>query len=90
MAMELGKYEISVMAIARGLSKADPLLASMSEEQFKKTSNVVPMRRWMTPTDDLEALVLFLASDSGRYSTANVFIADGGQSLPRPRMRSFM
>lgn len=90
MAMELGKYGIMVAAVARGLSKTDPMLASCSEQEFQEAGKKMPLRRWTSPVRDLEALIAFLASDLGHYSTANVFIADGGQSLPRPRMKSYL
>lgn len=88
MGMELGKYGVMVAAVARGLSKTDPLLASRSEQEFQAAGKKMPLQRWTDPVRDLEALVALLASDYGHYLTSNVFIADGGQSLPRPRMKS--
>jgi len=88
MGMELGKYGVMVASVARGLSKTDPLLASRSEQEFQAAGKKMPLQRWTDPVHDLEALVALLASDYGHYLTSNVFIADGGQSLPRPRMKS--
>lgn len=90
MGMELGKYGIMVAAVVRGLSKTDPLLASRSEQQMQEAAKKMPLHRWTHPVRDLEALIAFLASDNGHYSTSNIFIADGGQSLPRPRMKSYL
>lgn len=91
MGMELGKYGIMVAVIARGLSATDPLLSSRSEQQLQEAGKkTVPLQRWTQPVRDLEAVIAFLASDLGRYSTANVVVADGGQSLPRPRMKSYL
>ncbi|XP_073388732.1 uncharacterized protein [Physcomitrium patens] len=90
MGMELGKYGIMVAAVARGLSKIDPMLASKSDEEVQKFAKKMPSQRWTHPVRDIEALIAFLVSDFGHYSTANVFIADGGQSLPRPRMKSYL
>lgn len=88
MGMELGKYGVMVAAVVRGLSKTDPLLASSSEQEVEGAARKMPLQRWMDPVHDLEALIALLASDHGHYLTCNVFIADGGQSLPRPRMKS--
>ncbi|CAK9223424.1 unnamed protein product [Sphagnum troendelagicum] len=91
LAMELGKYQISVMAIARGLTESDALPTLLTSEQaVKMASRIIPSQRWMNPGEDLEGLVIFLASDSAKYSTGNIFIVDGGQTLPRPRMRSYI
>lgn len=90
MGMELGKYGIMVAAVARGLSKTDPLLASSSEQQIQEAAKKIPLHRWPHPVRDLEGLITFLASDNSHYSTSNIFIADGGQSLPRPRMKSYL
>ena len=90
MGMELGKYGIMVASVVRGLSKTDPFLASISEQQMQEIAKKWPLHRFSNPSQDLEALIAFLASDSGFYSTANIFVADGGQSLPRPRMKSML
>lgn len=88
--MELGKYGISVTAVARGLSRVDPLLVSSSEQEVQEAGKVVPLQRWMKPGSDLKSLVLHLVTNAGKHMTASVVIADGGQSIPRARMRSFM
>jgi enoyl-[acyl-carrier-protein] reductase (NADH) len=91
LAMELGKYQISVMAIARGLTESDALPTLLTSEQaVKMASRIIPSQRWMNSGEGLEGLVIFLASDSAKYSTGNIFIVDGGQTLPRPRMRSYI
>ncbi|KAG0628997.1 hypothetical protein M758_1G069100 [Ceratodon purpureus] len=90
MGMELGKYGIMVAAVARGLSKTDPLLASRSEQQMQEAAKKMPLNRWTHPVRDIEGLIAFLASDNAHYSTSSIFIADGGQSLPRPRMKSYL
>ena len=88
--MELGKYGISVTAVARGLSRVDPLLVSSSEQEVQEAGKVVPLQRWMKPGSDLKSLVLHLVTKAGKHMTASVIVADGGQSIPRARMRSFM
>jgi NAD(P)-dependent dehydrogenase (short-subunit alcohol dehydrogenase family) len=40
----------------------------------------IPMRRWGKP-EDLEGLVVYLASDASRYHTGDSFVVDGGFSL---------
>ena len=83
MAIELGKFGIRVNAIAAGLFKSE-----ITEELFAKAwiqevaQKLVPLQRWGLVTPDLTSLVLFLASDSSSFITGNIFIVDGGYSIP--------
>ena len=45
-------------------------------EKMKKR---IPMRRFGEP-EDLEGVLLLLASDASRYMTGSVILVDGGQS----------
>jgi NAD(P)-dependent dehydrogenase (short-subunit alcohol dehydrogenase family) len=91
MAMELGKYKIRVNAIARGLTNSDSLLKPFDDYRLKKEGErIVPLRRWGNDTSDLASMVLYLGADVSSFMTGTVIFVDGGQSLVRPQMRSFL
>ena len=83
MAIELGKFSIRVNAIAAGIFKSQ-----LTEGLFAKAwiheaaQKLVPLQRWGHVSPDLTSLVVFLASDSSSYITGNIFIVDGGYSIP--------
>jgi len=89
--MEIGKHNIRVNGIARGLHLGDEYPMTVGKEKaVKLTSEVMPLRRWLDPKNDLASTVLYLVSDDSRYMTGTTIFVDGAQSLVRPRMRSFM
>ncbi|CAO2827549.1 unnamed protein product [Amaranthus hypochondriacus] len=91
MAMEIGKYQIRVNGIARGLHIDDEYPTSVGKDRSQKLAKeVVPLQRWLDPKKDLTSTVAYLISDSSRYMTGTTIFVDGGQSLARPRMRSYM
>jgi len=84
-AIEYAEYGIRVNAIAPGyfagtsLSK-DRLKVQTQEEQDLREKGILantPMKR-RGRTEELEGLLLFLASDASTYATGQVFYADGG------------
>ncbi|KAJ8752469.1 hypothetical protein K2173_004757 [Erythroxylum novogranatense] len=90
-AMEIGKYKIRINAIARGLNLEDQYPVSVGMERAAKLANeVVPLQRWLDAKTDLASTVIYLISDGSRYLTGTTIFVDGGQSLTRPRMRSYM
>lgn len=90
-AMEIGKHNIRVNGIARGLHLGDEYPMTIGREKAEKaTTEVMPLRRWLDPKNDLASTVLYLVSDDARYMTGTTIFVDGAQSLVRPRMRSFM
>jgi hypothetical protein len=90
-AMEIGKYKIRVNAIARGLHLEDAYPVSEGRERAEKLVKVaVPMQRWLDVKKDIASTVIYLKSDGSRYMTGTTIFLDGGQSLARPRMRSYM
>ncbi|KAG0456125.1 hypothetical protein HPP92_023913 [Vanilla planifolia] len=90
-AMEIGKHNIRVNAIARGLHLGDPYPISVGKERAEKmTPEVMPLQRWLDPEKDLASTVLYLVGDDSRYMTGTTIFVDGAQSIVRPRMRSFM
>ncbi|KAE9584716.1 hypothetical protein Lal_00033349 [Lupinus albus] len=90
-AMEIGKYQIRVNAIARGLHLHDEFPSFVGKERAEKLVKVAaPLERWLDVKNDLASTVIYLISDGSRYMTGTTIYVDGGQSITRPRMRSFM
>ncbi|KAJ3683557.1 hypothetical protein LUZ60_013784 [Juncus effusus] len=90
-AMEIGKHKIRVNAIARGLHLGDNYPQNIGIEKAEKsTGDVMPLKRWLDPKNDLASTVLYLIGDESRYMTGTTIFVDGAQSIVRPRMRAFM
>ncbi|KAL6541405.1 hypothetical protein OROGR_010891 [Orobanche gracilis] len=90
-AMEIGKYQIRVNAIARGLHLHDEFPLSVGTERAQKlVHEATPLHRWLDVENDLASTVIYLISDGSRYMTGTTIYVDGGQSLSRPRMKSYM
>ncbi|KAL7257136.1 hypothetical protein ACSBR1_010964 [Camellia fascicularis] len=90
-AMEIGKYQIRVNGIARGLHLDDEFPLSVGKERAEKlVKEVAPLCRWLDVKNDLASTVIYLISDGSRYMTGSTIFVDGAQSIVRPRMRSFM
>jgi NAD(P)-dependent dehydrogenase (short-subunit alcohol dehydrogenase family) len=89
--MDIGKYQIRVNAIARGLHIDDEFPLSVGKERAEKlVKEAAPLHRWLDPKDDIASTVIYLISDGARYMTGTTIYVDGAQSLVRPRMRSYM
>lgn len=90
-AMEIGKYQIRVNAIARGLHLEDEFPVSVGKERAEKlVKEAAPLHRWLDVENDLASSVIYLISNGSRYMTGTTIYVDGAQSLVRPRMRSYM
>ncbi|KAL5071271.1 hypothetical protein RYX36_022158 [Vicia faba] len=90
-AMEIGKYQIRVNAIARGLHLDDEFPLSVGRERAEKlVKEAAPLERWLDVKNDLASTVIYLINDGSRYMTGTTIFVDGAQSITRPRMRSFM
>lgn len=90
-AMEIGKYKIRVNGIARGLHLEDEYPKSVGQERAKRlVKEAVPLERWVDVKHDVISTMMYLISDGSRYMTGTTIFVDGGLSLTRPRMRSFM
>ncbi|KAL5581394.1 hypothetical protein UlMin_013836 [Ulmus minor] len=90
-ALEIGKYKIRVNAIARGLHIEDEYPKLQGKERTEKlVKETVPLERWLDVKSDVNSTVIYLISDGSRYMTGTTIFVDGGQSLVRPRMRSYM
>ncbi|XP_071686636.1 uncharacterized protein [Rutidosis leptorrhynchoides] len=83
MAMELGKHNIQVNSIAPGIFKSE-----ITKEFFQKNwiknvaSKTIPLQEFVTTNPAVTSLVRYLIHSSSNYVTGNIFIVDGGCSLP--------
>ncbi|KAI3793860.1 hypothetical protein L1987_36483 [Smallanthus sonchifolius] len=90
-ALEIGKHQIRVNAIARGLHIDDEFPVSVGKDRAQKlVKDAAPLNRWLDPKTDLASTVIYLVSDDSRYMTGTTIYVDGAQSVVRPRMRAYM
>ncbi|GAB4834261.1 hypothetical protein Ancab_032527 [Ancistrocladus abbreviatus] len=90
-ALEFGKYQIRVNEISRGLHLGDMFPTSVGKERAEKlVKDAVPLHRWLDVESDLASTIIYLISDGSRFMTGTSIFVDGGLSLTRPRMRSYM
>ena len=79
MALELGKRDISVNAIAPGLIDT-PLVRGLPPKILAERRAQQPNGKMGTPADIANAAV-FLASPATHFITGQVLLVDGGRSL---------
>ena len=82
MAAEWARYGIRVNAIAPGYFRTELADDFLDSEVGKKMITRAPLRRTGVP-DELEGVVLLLASAAGGYMTGSVVTVDGGLSIPQ-------
>lgn len=83
LAVEWGKYNIRVNAIAPGYVHTDltkPFQEKFPEDYEKYWIEGAVQKRMGQP-DELAGAVIYLASDAATYATGSVFVIDGGYSL---------
>ncbi len=81
MAKEWGKYNIRANVVCPGLIKTKFSEALWNDEKsLKYFLNQVPNGR-MGTTEEIGALIMFLASDASAYCTGASFVADGGFTI---------
>lgn len=79
MAIELGKYGITVNAIAPGFIKT-AMTDGMPEEIRDASIKRIPVGRIGQP-EDIARIYLFLVSPDSGFITGGLVVADGGQTL---------
>ena len=79
LALELGKYNVSVNAIAPGLIDT-PLTQKLEKEVLQKLIDAQPTRTMGLPADVANA-VAFLSSDKTQFITGQTLYVDGGKSI---------
>jgi NAD(P)-dependent dehydrogenase (short-subunit alcohol dehydrogenase family) len=78
-AVEWGKDGITCNAVCPGaMSKAFKQRMAEMPEVFESITKMIPMGYSGDPEEDIAPVVLFLASDGGRYVTGNTIHVDGG------------
>ncbi len=78
-AQELGRYGITVNAIAPGFVETD-LIKDLKPEIREKIISSIALGKIGTP-EDIAKVVLFLSSDLGGYVSGEVVVVDGCQML---------
>ena len=79
LARELGKYGITVNAVAPGLTATEGMMAGPHKEAFEfvQTLQCIPRRG---EAEDIAPAVAFLASEEAGWVTGQLLVADGGMS----------
>ena len=83
LAMELGPYGITANAVAPGFiwtAQSTAVGDSLGPAGLEIAKDFVPLRRIGDP-EDIADVVLFLASELGRYITGQTLLVDGGITL---------
>lgn len=79
LAMECGRKNITVNAIAPGMIDTD-ILKTIPEDILKAKINSVPMQRLGDPSE-VASVASFLASDDSSWVTGNIIMCCGGQKI---------
>lgn len=77
-ARELGKYNVTVNAVAPGMVRT-PLTAGLPPEIMQRASKEAALGRIAEPRD-IAAVIAFLLTDDARHVTGAVVPVDGGQT----------
>jgi NAD(P)-dependent dehydrogenase (short-subunit alcohol dehydrogenase family) len=79
LALELGKYNVSVNAVAPGLIDT-PLTQKLEASVLQKLIDTQPSKSMGSP-DDVANTVLFLVSSDTNFITGQTIYVDGGKSI---------
>jgi NAD(P)-dependent dehydrogenase (short-subunit alcohol dehydrogenase family) len=80
MALEWGRFGINVNAICPGYIDTEINHAHWQTEQGKKLIEMLPRKRVGKP-EDLDGLILLLASDASAFMNGAIITADDGLSV---------
>lgn len=79
LALELGKYNVSVNAVAPGLIDTE-LTQKIKPEALEKLIQAQPSKSMGKP-QDVASVVAFLVSEKSNFITGQTFFVDGGKSI---------
>jgi NAD(P)-dependent dehydrogenase (short-subunit alcohol dehydrogenase family) len=79
LALELGKYNVCVNAVAPGLIDT-PLSQKLPKDVLQKLLDAQPTKTMGKP-DDVANMVAFLASEKAQFITGQTIYVDGGKSI---------
>ena len=79
-ALELGKYNITVNAVAPANVNSPRGLANRTQERISHIENTSPMRRLCEP-DEIASAVVFLCSKEAGYITGATLDVNGGATM---------
>jgi len=80
MAIDLARHDIRVNAIAPGYFDSEMTHDFLAGEAGQAMLKSIPLRR-IGAENELDGVLLLLASDASRYMTGTVTVVDGGQSI---------
>ncbi len=75
---ELGDFNITINAVAPGLTKTKKAMADLPEELFQEMAQQQSIKRSGLP-EDQSGVVSFMASDDASFITGQTILVDGGQ-----------
>jgi 3-oxoacyl-[acyl-carrier protein] reductase len=79
LALELGRFNVRVNAIAPGFIET-PMTTTVPDDLRARSVKATPLQRTGKP-EEIAAVALFLASDESSFITGQVINADGGRTL---------
>ncbi|MCH7759557.1 SDR family oxidoreductase, partial [Patescibacteria group bacterium] len=79
LALELGKYNVNVNAVAPGLIDT-PLTKNLPKKVIEKLIEAQPTKKIGKP-EDISNVVSFLLSDESDFITGQIIHVDGGRSI---------
>ena len=80
LARELGEYDITVNAIAPGLTASETAVAAYPPGEIEARAQSRAIKRVQVP-DDLVGTVTFLSSDAAAFMTGQTLVVDGGNVM---------
>jgi 3-oxoacyl-[acyl-carrier protein] reductase len=80
LAREVGEFNITVNALAPGLTASETALTKQTMDELEAPLQVRAIKRVQAP-DDLVGTLLFLASDDSAFVTGQTLLVDGGAGM---------